>query len=56
MAGGWGDGGMGTLGIYQSIVIKLSLNNYLRFDGCKIAQVRGQIEVHFHLRTSIQGI
>ena len=40
---------MGTLGIYQSIVIKLSLNNYLRFDGCKIAEVRGQIEVHFHL-------
>ena len=42
-------GGMGTLGIYQSIVIKLSLNNYLRFDGCRIAEVRGQIEVHFHL-------
>ena len=31
------------------MVIKLSLNNYLRFDGRKIAQVRGQIEVHFHL-------
>ena len=47
---------MGTLGIYQNIVIKLSLNNYLRFDGCKIAQVRGHIEVHFHLGTLIQCI
>ena len=47
-AEGWG-GGVGTLGIYRGMVMKLSLNNYLRFDGCKIAQVRGKIEVHFHL-------
>ena len=46
-AEGWG-GGVGTLGIYRGMVMKLSLNNYLRFDGCKIAQVRGKIEVHFH--------
>ena len=31
-----GLGGMGTLGIYRGMVIKLSLNNYLRFDGCKL--------------------
>ena len=44
-----GGGGIGTLGIYLGMVIKLSLNNYLRFDSCKIVQVRGQIKVHFHL-------
>ena len=48
--GGGGRGGeVGTLGIYRGMVMKLSLNNYLTFDGCKIAQVRGKIEVHFHL-------
>ena len=54
MPRGWG--GMGTLGIYQGMVIKLSLNNYLRFDGYKIAQVSYKIQNHFHLRTFIQGI
>ena len=49
MSRGGGGGGIGVLEIYRGMVIKINLNNYLRFDSCKIAQVRGQIEVHFHL-------
>ena len=47
-----GLGGMGTLGIYRGMVIKLSLNNYLKFDGCRIAQ--GSYKLKFiscHFRT-----
>ena len=53
MAGGWGDGHAWNLPKHSN---QAFFKQYLRFDGCKIAQVRGQIEVHFHLRTSIQGI
>ena len=46
--------------IYRGSIIKLSLNNYLRFDSCKITHYNlekfDQIEGHFHLRTLIQGI
>ena len=44
----WGGvGGMDTLGFTEAYIIKLSLNNYLRCDSCKIAHYKLEDKLKF---------